>query len=149
MAKNLVYMTPDQIREVKTDIASLERMLASDEASRNPKIQDKAEFKAGIRKKKELLLNHEPKKLTGAQANKALKRAREIESRLKESLLNCKDYYQPQPKGSSTDFERAVKEEMRRLTDKKLKQEIFEYKNLMRTIDPSDPTLSNIERLRQ
>lgn len=150
MNKNLVYMTPEQVNDLKTEIASLEKMLASDKASRRPKIQDEAEFMSDIRKKKELLKNHEPQKLTGAKASRALKRAREIESELKDSLLPRKDYYQDYPKaGFNSDFERAVNEEMRRMRDVGYKQKIFEYKRIMRQLDPSDPTLTNIERFRR
>lgn len=145
-----VYMSPDQIREVKTDIANLERMLAADKASGRPKIQDEVEFKAELNKKKELLKNHEPRKLTGERANKALREAREIESFLKDSMQNNRDFYQPQPKNGSThDFERAVKEEMRRMTDKGYKEKAMRYKSIMRQLDPSDPTLTNLERFRR
>lgn len=150
MGKNLIYMTPAQVQETKTEIANLERMLASDQASRRPKIQDKAEFMGEIAKKKELLKKHEPKKLSGERANKALKEARAIENEIKEGLLSTRDYYMKQPKdGNSLDFDRAVREEMRRMTDKSFKEKVFKYKSIMRQIDPTDPTVTNIERFRR
>lgn len=150
MAKSVIYMTPDEVRETRIEIENLERMLANDRASKNPKIQDEVEFKSEIRKKRELLEKHAPKKLTGERANKALREAKELESELRESLLNSRDYYQSQPKnGSTLDFERAVNEEMRRMKDKAYKNKIIRYKSLMRQLDPEDPTITNIERFRR
>ena len=145
MAKKKIpeaFLTNTQIRELESEIRSLERMGKTMEY----KIQDPAEFKKSIWEKKKLLAEASPQKLKGAASNKALKRAREIEGKLKEMMLPRKDYHQMG--GNDFDFHRAVQYEVGRMRDKKYKSLGRELKSLWRQIDPSDPTLSNIERLR-
>lgn len=137
------YLTNTQIRELKAEITGLEAM----GKNMAHKIQDKAEFYANIMQKKKMLEDCTPKKLTGAAGNKALKRAREIEAKLKETMLSSKEYMQS--KNDSYDFNRAVNYQVKLMTDPEYQKMTREYKNIMRQIDPSDPTISNIERLRR
>lgn len=146
-----VYMTPEEIRETQGEIDALCRMLKADQSSRSPKIQDISGFRADIAKKQKLIEDFAPKKVTGKQASKLYARAKELEVKLKDVLLPSKDYFQSYPKGggSSHDFERAVRRQMQIQTDKQLKNEVLEYKSIMRRLDPDDVGLSNIERFRR
>ena len=148
------YMTEAQIRENEQDIRSLERMLEEDKHRSSPKIQDPYLIEKEIREKRELLKRHAPQKLKGNRANEAYAEAKRLEKRIQESLLRGKDYKQPYPTSKSSshadrDFERAVQHEMKFMTDRELKRDITKYKAIMRNLDPDDPTLANIERLRK
>lgn len=143
-------MTPQQIHETKNEIETLERMFKADRASGSPKIGDETEFRKEISKKKKLLADHAPEKVTGPAANKLYARAKELEGRLKEYLAPEKQFRMRRPEGGhSYDFDRAVQHEIRFQTDRKVKAEVLEYRSIMRRLDPSDPTVSNIERLRR
>jgi len=144
---DLVHASPSQIQELKSEINYLESMLASEAGS---KIQDRTEFNAEIAKKREVLQAHAPKKLRGEKANKLLKQARELEKDIKEAMVPAKEAYQPYPKnGSSFDFERSVKQQMAFQLNKGIQKKVAHYKNIMRRLDPDDPTIANIERLRR
>lgn len=145
-----VYMSPQQIKETEAEIASLERMFKADRASGSPKIGDEREFLREIQKKKKLISDHAPEKVSGPQANKLYARAKELESKISEYLQPSRQFYMQKPKeGNSHDFDRAVQHEVKFQTDKRVKAEIMEYRSIMRRLDPSDPTVSNIERLRR
>jgi hypothetical protein len=150
--EDLVYMTPDQIREMRADIDSLDRMLKVDESGvyGRPKIQDKVEFQEELNKKKKTLRAHTPKKVTGVEANKLFARSKELKQKIQDAMVPTKDFYQSYPKGggSSFDFERAVRQQMAFQRDPKMQQDIAEYKQIVRRLDPDDPMNSNIEHFR-
>ena len=148
------YMSEALLRENEGEVKSLERMLEEDRHRKNPKIQDEHLIREEIAKRKELIKQHGPHQLKGQRANKAYAEARELEGRIKEAMLSGKEFKRPYPTSKSShraegDFEQAVQHEMRVMKDKKLKKDITRYKAIMRNIDPSDPTLTNIERLRK
>ena len=148
---DLVHATPSQITELKADIDAAKRMLDADAQSGRPKIQDRQEFvREHITAKQKILDDHSPKRLRGENANKLLKQAREMADEITEAMPKTNDYYQRYPKGggSSHDFERAVKQQMAFQTNKVLQKKITAYKNIMARIDPDDPTIRNIEKLR-
>ena len=154
MAKSkydLVHLSVENIREIKREIKELEFMLKSDKASGNPKIQSEAEFVGEISKKKKLLKDHTPRELKGADANKAYSRAQELRDIIVDAMPKSKDYYQKYPTigDSGLDFDRTVRQQIAFQTDKKVKNAVKEYKNIMRRLDPQDPTISNIELLRK
>jgi len=102
-----------------------------------------------IKKKKAILEDHTPKKFIGQTGNKALARAKDLAIKIKAELPGKKDYFMPYPKDeSSQDFERVVRQQVRFMTDPKIQGMVREYKHLLRRIDPSDPSIANIERLR-
>lgn len=146
---DLAFITPNQAAKISQEIDYLETMLKADQASRRPKIQDIGEVVQNIKKKKDILENHVPKKLRGQTSNKAFARAKELADKIKEELPTKKDYFMPYPKDeSSSDFERAVRQQIRFQTDPKIQSMVREYKHLVARIDPSDPTIRDIERLR-
>jgi len=147
---DLVHITVDQIKEIKSDITSMENMLKADIASGRPKIQDKVEFIGEINKKKKILKDHTPKAFRGKKKNEAYTRAKKLKKIIQDAMPSKKAYYQPYPKdGSSFDFERVVKQQMDFQNNKKMQAAVQEYKHLMRRIDPSDPSITNIELLRK
>lgn len=149
---DMVHCTLDQIREIEQDIAYLEKMLESDQAQRTPKITDVAEFKSEIEKKRKILLNHKPRKLTGQKANKAYAKAKELRKIIQDAMPSRKEYYRQYPKGSEGtdfDFERAVRQQIAFQTDKGMQENVRQYKAILRRLDPDDPVISNIELLRK
>lgn len=149
---DLVHASVDQISEIKRDIDSLERMLKSDQSQTTPKITDLAEFKGEINKKKKILKDHAPKKLKGQKANKAYDEAKRLKKIIQDAMPSRKDYFQRYPKGEDGhdfDFERIVKQQVDFQTNPKITGAVRQYKSILRRIDSSDPTISNIELLRK
>lgn len=149
-----VHASVAQIDETKREIKELENMLSEDARRKSPYIQDPDAVKGEILKKKAMLERCTPKKFRGQKANRALAHARELEAEIKEAMPSSNDYFRPYPAKGKTfrqerDFDRSVRQQMAFQSDKKLKKKIREYKHIMRRIDPDDPTLTNIERLRR
>jgi septal ring factor EnvC (AmiA/AmiB activator) len=151
-----VFMTDKQIAEVKSEIASIEKLL---KRSENPKdhvgraIQDPAELHKEIAKHKKLLEDHVPAKFRGENANRKLKEARKLAEEIKAAMPRSKDYFNRYPKGSDghsrhADFERSVQQQMA-FQHPDMQKKILRYKSIMRRIDPQDPTITNIEALRE
>jgi len=148
------YMTEAQLRENEQDVRELKRMLEQDSRRPSPKIQDPYLIEKEIKEKEELIRRHGPQKLKGNRANQAYAEARELEKRIQESLQKGKDFKRPYPTSKSShraegDFERAVQHEMKVMKDRGLKKDITRWKAILRNLDPDDPTLANIERLRK
>ena len=149
MKNILVHATDSQIKEWKTEIKGLENMLKADRASGNPKISDEAEFMVEINKKRKLVNDHSPKPLSPADANKLYTTAKRIEKVLQEHMPRKRDHERAYPKGYDHDFERSVEQEMAYMQNPKLKRLQLAYKHIMRRLDPQNPTVTNIERLRK
>lgn len=152
MSFDLVHASPNLVAETKRDIASLEKMLKSDKASGRNKIQDEALFREEI-KQKEKILEQAPKALKGAAQNKAYSRAKVLEEKIRKKIPGNKSFRMFYPKAGAghdkeTDFESAVREQMAFMQDAQLQSDIREYKYLMQNIDPSDPYMGDIEKLR-
>lgn len=148
-----VFASEETLKEVKRDIKELEIMLKEDSARARPMIQDPASIKAEILKKQQYVLRHSPTGLRGDNANKAYKEAKELERIIKANMPGKKTYYKRYPKNEDdhskhTDFENAVKQQIKFQTDPKVKHAIARYKYLMGRLDPQNPTVRNIERLR-
>jgi len=149
---DLVHASVAQIAEIKKDINYLENMLRADETNRRPKIQDKAEFKADIEKKKKVLVVHAPRKYRGASGNKAYARIKDLKKIIIDAMPKQKDYFQKYPKDGDVrehDFERTIQQQIAFQTDPKIKKAVQEYKYVMRRLEPDNPTISNIELLRR
>ena len=149
------FITSAQERDLKEDIRTLETMYKNDRSGLygKPKITDTAEFFAQIKKKEAILENHTPKKFRGKNSNAAYTKAKELAGKIKKVLPDKKDYFRPYPSGknpvsSDFDFERTVQQQIKFMTDPKIQSMVREYKHIMAKIDPSDPTIRNIERLR-
>ena len=148
---DLAFITPAQANKIEQEIENLETMLRNDQSGYfgRPKISDTTEFMKQIKEKKDILVNHTPKKLKGQASNKAYARVKELARLIKNELPTKKAYFMPYPKEeSSFDFERAVDQQVKFQTDKKIQSMVREYKHLMAKIDPSDPSIRAIERLR-
>jgi len=151
---DIVHMTDAQCVEVKADIERMEKMLNDPRDWVRKKITDVNEVKTEIQKKKDLLKAHVPKKLRGQKANKAFARAKELKEYIQKHMPDRKSYFQPYAKDSDShkrqaDFERTVKQQMEFQKNPEIQKAIIQYKNIMRRIDPQDPSISNIEALRK
>ncbi len=147
---DLVHATPAQIQELKGDIDHLERMFEADKQSGRPKIQDPEEFRNEIAKKKKVLKDHSPKRLRGENANKLKRYRDELAEKIRDRMPRSNDYFQPQPKGvHGFDFERAVKQQMDFQSNPETARMVQEWKHIGRRLDPDDPTITNVERLRR
>lgn len=151
---DLVHLSNAQIAEIKSEINGLEAMLSHPDDHIRNKITDPEGVKKLIRKRQELLKVHTPKKLTGKSANKAYERAKELKEKIAEAMPTRGQYYQREPRpgdghGKHRDFEEAVKQQMAFQTNPGLNAAVLEYKSIMRQLDPSDPTIANIENLRR
>lgn len=145
-----VFATEIQLAETKSEIASLERMLAADRTRKEPKL-DEGDFKREIAKKQKFLAEVSPMKFRGQAGNKAFDRAKKLEKEIKEAMPSSKAYFQPYPKedGKERDFENAVRQQMEFQRNPDVQQKVQELKHIMRRLDPSDPMVTNIERLRR
>jgi len=151
---DIVHMTEAQCREVREEIDMMEGMLNDPRPWVRNKITDEAEIRKTIKSKKKLIEDHTPRKLTGQKANKAYAEAKKLADFIREQMPSRKDYFRPYAKESDdhnrqADFERAVQQQVKFQTDPEIQRAIIHYKNIMRRLDPSDPTISNIEKLRR
>ena len=148
---DLAFLTPAQASKIEQEIEGLENMLKVDRSGLygSPKISDIAEFTKQIKTKREILEKHMPKKFKGQTSNKAYARVKELAGLIKKELPSKRSYFMPYPKEeSSYDFEKAVNQQVKFQTDPKIQSMVKEYKHLMSRIDPNDPTIRSIERLR-
>ena len=145
-AQHKVFATNSQIVETKSEISTMERMFKADRASGRHKL-DEGDFRRELAKKQKYLREVSPKKLTGTASNKALSRAKKLEKQIREAMPSNEDYFQPE--SNKNKFDRAVRQQMAFQTNPDLQAAVNEYKHLVRRLDPSDPTLTNIERLRR
>ena len=148
-----ILLTKEQVAEVKKRIQDAEKLLKDDRPWVRNKITDEAEIRKEIDRDKKLIENHSPKRLRGAKQNKAYKEAQVLAEKIKEAMPRVGEYYQRSPKDSDghtkkSEFDKVVRQQMKFQTDPRIKQMIIRYKNIMRRIDPDDPTISNIEALR-
>jgi hypothetical protein len=149
-----IHMTNAQIKEVKERIASAERMLNDPRDWVRNKITDPELIKANIKKDQKLLNEHAPRKLRGQRANKMYAEAKELAQKIRDQMPSNRQYFQQYPKDSDghnrqAEFEKVVAQQMKFQSDPKIIKMVTRYKNIMRRIDPSDPTISNIEALRK
>jgi hypothetical protein len=153
-----VFASEAVLREKREEIKEMETLLSGGRADRdvsfrNDKIQEPELIRNEILKRKKFIADNTPKKLTGTEANKAYKRAKEIEEVLRDAMPTQKLYNQRYPSSSdraskATDFERAVQQQMA-FQSAKYQGLAAEYRHLMARIDPSNPTVRNLERLRR
>jgi len=144
------FLSPQRIKEIKNDVASLERMLEENNKPNSTiygRIQDPNEVRKQILKKKQNLELHTPEKLTGPKANKAYEWAKKAEKLINEKMPTKKQIGLSYAKEDSADFDIAVRKEMWWMQNSR--HIIRKYRHIMRRLDPSNPTLTNLERLRQ
>lgn len=148
---DIVHATVDQIDNIKKEVTELENMLKADKASAHPKIQDEKEFRAFIQQKKKILKDHTPRRMKGAKANKAYAEAKKLKKEIQEHMLSSKQFDQHYPKSSrgEHDFERSVRQQVAFQSDRVLKRKVQHFRHIMRRLEPSNPELSSIERLRK
>jgi hypothetical protein len=153
-----VFASEAVLREKREEIKEMETMLSGgradrDVAYRNDKIQEPDLIRHEIRKRQKFISDNTPKKLTGVDANKAYKRVKELEGQLKEAMPSQKQFGMRYPSSSdraskATDFEKAVQQQMA-FQSPQMQQMAAEYRHLMIKIDPQNPMVRNLERLRR
>jgi len=160
---DIVHLSQREIREIKSDVAALKKMLANDKQSRQPKITDETEFVKDIKRKEKLLTDHSPRPFKSkVNENKAYEWTKRAEKWLSEQMPTSRDYYQSYPKemdrygnpippdhNQKQAFERAVTQQMRFQSNKKVQGVVQAYKHIMRRLEPSNPEVTNIEALRR
>ncbi len=149
---DLVHASVGRIKSLKADIASMTRMLENDQRSAHPKIQDPAEYKADVAKKQKELDDHSPRKATGEAANKLNRLQRELGKKIQERMPRSRDYFRKHPKGENHDdfdFERAVEQQVAFQRNTQLQYAIRVWKYARRCLEPDNPEITNIERLRR
>lgn len=151
---DLVHATESQIREVKSEITALEKLLhENDDPNNHVRIQDPAEVQKEILNKKKFVNDFAPKKLTGQRSNRAYREAKKLKEVIVAAMPSQNQYFQRQTTDKDrhsrhTDFEKTVQQQIKFQTDPGILKAVNRYKHLMRRIDPADPTISNIELLR-
>lgn len=148
-----IFATESQIKSVQQDIRDLEIMLAEDRQRKVPLIQDVIAVKADIIKKQQYILRNTPSLLKGDAANRAYKEAKALEAIIKEKMPSANKYHQPYPKGETSHlkqqkFEDAVRQQIAFQTNPVIQQAVLKFKSIMARLDPQNPMVRNIERLR-
>jgi len=156
-----VFLTHEQVKEIKAEVEDMERMLTgADENNRSDIGHFKhsaghvtpEEVKRAIGMRKRNLRDKTPKPLTGEQANKAYAYAQKLKKMILENILTTKESDRKYQDGN--DFSRAVDhavawEKMRiKLPGFKAEHPRNVYDYLMRRIDPDAPR-EDFERLRK
>lgn len=144
------------VNDVKRDVVVLERALRGGTFDSRTGISldlnrcGTEDLQRELIDKKAYLKKYTPKKLTTLQSNKANKRRKVLEEKIKKKLQGSKQFHQFYPKNQrkEKDFQDGVAHEMKLLQDKGYKKDVAEYRHLMRQLDPEDPRVTNIERLR-
>jgi len=146
------YATPQRINEIETEIRELDNMLrgknpadvigaSSHFASRI----DKTDVLREIGKKKKELKDFTPEPISGQEANKINAWCKQAEGWIKDRMPTRKELDRKEK--DSTNFEEAVRKQLEWM--KKGDQVVNAYRHYMRRLDPSNPTLTNIERFRR
>ncbi len=153
-----VFASEAVLREKREEIKEMETMLAGGKADRDviyrdDKIQEPELIKYEIRKRQKFIEMNTPKLLTKVESNKAYKRAKELEGVLKDAMPSQKQFSQRYPSSSdraskASDFERAVQQQIA-FQSPKIQSLAAEYRHLMARIDPQNPMVRNLERLRR
>jgi len=151
--------SPEVVAEIKRDVNLLEKQLSGARDSSGIGLSlhrddfDPSDLKRELYEKKKWLNTWTPQKLTGEEANKAYDRVKELQKRIGDKIQGAKSFYQLYPKDKSShkkteDFKRAVDHETRLMKDKDYKRDVTEFRNLMRQLEPDDPSATSLEGLR-
>lgn len=153
-----VFASESVLREKKEEIKEMEAALSGGRADRDvihrsDKIQEPGLLQREIAKRKAFIRANTPKKLTGVEANKAYKEAKEMGAKLRELMPSQKMFNQRYPSSSdraskATDFEKAVQQQMA-FQHPEVQKLAAAYRERMARLDPSNPMVRNIEALRR
>lgn len=154
------FLSHARIREIKSEIKEHERMLKGTGTTDGvgyfkhtaDQISDKGEVLREIGKRKKLLKDHTPFKLSPKNRDKANRLMKQREKWIREYQPSYQEHRTFYPKGSGTaksetNFELAIQHEMS--WQKKSSQVVKEFKYLARLLDPDNPSAGNTEILRR
>ena len=156
-----VFHSPAQRVEIESEIRSMEKMLRGGDDNRGDgvgymshtvsQIGNAGDLHREIASKKKLLKDGTPKKFkTTAEANKAYAWAKKAQKWIKDHVPNDAHVLYPtgkSKKGADHDFERSVQREMEWM--KRGDKVVAQYKHIMQRLNPENPELRSIERLRR
>lgn len=149
------FITPDRIKEIKQEIAELEKSMVGGDDNRSDgvgfmshtvnQIQDPGAIKHQIRQKKKILEAGTPKPFENQRdANKAYEWAKKAERWIKEHAPQGNDVQirYPNPGREEHDFSRGVDKMVAWL--EKGDKVYSTYRYIMRRLDPSNPNAGRI-----
>jgi len=128
------YLTADQVRQKKEDIAKCDAKLAS------PVIEEKKQVREQRRLAEKSLEYQAPPELSPLERDKVARRVQELEGRLRQGLPTAEEM-RKKPPGAVTKHQ---------AWERNHKQELFEYRRGLRMLNPdsNDSELGSVERLR-
>lgn len=138
-------LTPTEREELLQEKRALEHGIVEGERERwgegTSRSVDNAHVKRQIEHLNRAVASRTPKSLSGMEKDQIARRAREIEDRIKEGMCTKDEMLSPHknPGAVRKHFE----------WEKRNKNLIREWKLAQRKLEPNDPTVSNIERLRR
>jgi hypothetical protein len=146
-------LKPADISRIKAEIKEFENQMSGREIMSDgvgysehtrKHIQNDDDIKHEIDKRKKTLERLTPKSYKGEQANKAWAWAKKTQKWIHENMPTQKQF---RTMYDSDDFDREVlrQEKWQRHGDRV----VDNYRYVMRRLDPSDPTLGDVERLRR
>lgn len=102
---------------------------------------DRSKVRKDIRRIEMALIGGSPKRMTGKTKDNYVKKAKQLEEKIKEGMPTTDEMLRPHkhPGAIRKQFE----------WEKRNGKAIREWKNIRRRLEPSDPTVSNVERLRR
>ena len=151
---DITLLNPRRVKELKQEIKDLEGMYHADQASGSPKIGDRQEFFKDINKRKKELKDFAPKEFKGEARNRAYSELKKLRNFIKRQMPKSNMYFQKQIRNSDghskyQDFESTVQQQMHFQQDPNCVKAVRRYKNIAARLDPHDPTINNIELLRE
>lgn len=149
-----VYATNQQLLEAETEVKELEGMLEEDRRRKSPRISSVEDVKKQIVKRKRFIKEFKPAKARGQNANRMYAEAKKLREEIANAMPTAEKYFQRDVKNSDNhtkamEFERAVQQQIKFQTSPDMQRKVVRYKHIMARIDPSDPTIRNIESLRR
>lgn len=168
---DLVHAGVEEIRQAKREIKEIETILrggslggdTSQVFARTDKISGKEEIVKQLAEKKKFISQFAPKPFRSVhEKNKVYEVYKKIERMLQDNMPRSADYYQGYPKEVTSDgrpmspdhnikrkFDNAVDHQVWFQTHPKIQKAIQRYKHYGRRLDPDNPEMTNIERLRK
>ena len=161
VAKMPVFLNSDARSKIQGKIRSLEALLAGRESANQADFTytpfdrfNKSDIRKELLKLRQQLTNATPPDVNGKERDILLKRAQTLEKAIIKEMPTKDEMMGQRARNVNTgamtarvETERAVQKEIHwRLTQNK---NVHEWKQIMKTLNPSDPNTGNVERLRR
>ena len=147
------YLTPSDIASRQKTIAGLRSVLQNSTRSiyKSERNIDKDAVMAKIRENEKILKERTAPTVTGMEKDRLVRRAEELEKKIKEGMLTKDEYMGKRKKNDNGHMYQEAQEDM---VTKQMKWQtetkalVSEWQKIQRTINPDNPYSSNVERLR-